>query len=409
MAIDQETQAGRSNRAGEWYRPFEGFDTREALRKAREQADERNLDDYFIVDSDAHHYETDSWAEVVAYLDNPILKRFQTHGGVNTVTGGSALAYPEPGFDSDMAGRLTRYGLGRREQAEPGVNRELSVIRRSLEAMSIDVQIVFPTPMLTLGMHPDVEVEVAVARAYTRWLLENILLQDDRLKTLIYLPFNDADACMAMIEEFGDAKGVAGFLVSSVRHQPVHHKSFMPIYRALEERGLPLAFHAGQTWSERSMQQLNRFLSVHALAFPYYNMIHLTNWVINGLPERFPGLKLVWIESGLAWLPFVMQRLDSEYLMRSSEAPLLKRKPSEYIREMYFTSQPLEYPEKISWLEATFDQINAGTQLLYASDWPHWDFDVPSRIFDLPFLDDQARRNILGENARRLFKLDTRA
>jgi hypothetical protein len=71
------------------------------------------------------------------------------------------------------------------------------------------------------------------------------------------------------------------------------------------------------------MEQLNKFLSVHASGFTWFNMVHLTNWVINGLPERFPGLDVVWIQSGLAWIPFVLQRLDSEYMLRSSEAPLL--------------------------------------------------------------------------------------
>jgi hypothetical protein len=91
--------------------------------------------------------------------------------------------------------------------------------------------------------------------------------------------------------------------------------------------------------------------------------------------------------------------------MRSSEAPLLKRLPSEYIREMYFTSQPMERTsEKL--LAATMEAINAKTQLLYASDWPHWDFDLPSTIWDLPFLDETAKRNILGYNAARIFNLD---
>ena len=113
----------------------------------------------------------------------------------------------------------------------------------------------------------------------------------------------------------------------------------------------------------------------------------------------------MWIESGLAWLPFIMQRLDHEYLMRSSEAPLLKRMPSDYIREMFFTAQPMEHTSD-KLLEATFDAINAGTQLLYASDWPHWDFDLPSRIWDLAFLDEAAKRNILGYNSARIFNLD---
>ena len=52
---------------------------------------------------------------------------------------------------------------------------------------------------------------------------------------------------------------------------------------------------------------------MHALSFVHYSLIHLTNWIINGLPERFPKLKVVWVESGLAWIPFLMQRLDHEY------------------------------------------------------------------------------------------------
>ena len=92
-------------------------------------------------------------------------------------------------------------------------------------------------------------------------------------------------------------------------------------------------------------------------------------------------------------------------MMRTSEAPLLKRKPSEYIREMYFTSQPTDRTND-NLLAATMEAINAETQLLYASDWPHWDFDLPSTIWDLGFLDEGAKRNILGYNAARIFNLE---
>ena len=83
---------------------------------------------------------------------------------------------------------------------------------------------------------------------------------------------------------------------------------------------------------------------------------------------------------------------------------MLKKPPSEYIKEMYFSCQPMERRD-LKLLEATFDAIDARTQLLYASDWPHWDFDAPSVIYDLPFLDEEAKRNILGRNANRLFNL----
>ena len=124
--------------------------------------------------------------------------------------------------------------------------------------------------------------------------------------------------------------------------------------------------------------------------------------------EARHALLVVWIESGLAWVPFLMQRLDSEYMMRSSEAPLLRRKPSEYMAEMYYTSQPLER-SNMKLTQATFEAINADTQLLFASDWPHWDFDLPSSITSLPFLDAEAKRNILGLNAARLFNLEVPA
>jgi predicted TIM-barrel fold metal-dependent hydrolase len=180
----------------------------------------------------------------------------------------------------------------------------------------------------------------------------------------------------------------------------------MRLYAAIQERRLPLGFHAGYTWADRSMEQLNKFLSVHALGFAYFNMVHMTNWVINGLPERFPDLNVVWIESGLAWLPFLMQRLDSEYMLRSSEAPLLRRLPSEYMREMYYTTQPMEHTGNLKALEVTFEMINAPSQLMFSSDYPHWDFDVPALIYDLPFLDGSAKRAILGRTAQELFKLD---
>jgi predicted TIM-barrel fold metal-dependent hydrolase len=176
----------------------------------------------------------------------------------------------------------------------------------------------------------------------------------------------------------------------------------------LQETGKPLGFHAGYYWADEWTKQINQFGAMHALSFVWCNVVHMTNWVWNGLCEKFPDLDVLWIESGLAWVPWLMQRLDHTYLMRTSEAPLLKRLPSEYMREMYFTSQPLE-TDHMKALELTCDMIDAPNKLLYASDWPHWDFDTPSVIWDLPFLDEQAKRNILGLNAAKLFGLDVPA
>jgi predicted TIM-barrel fold metal-dependent hydrolase len=196
-------------------------------------------------------------------------------------------------------------------------------------------------------------------------------------------------------------------MVTTVRTLPVHDNALMKVYRAIEERGLSLAFHSGPNWGEPVFRGCNRFISVHALGFSFYNILHCTNWVINGMGERFPKLPVIWIESGLAWVPFLMQRLDHEYMMRPSEAPLLKKKPSDYMRDMFYSTQPMEIQD-MEALECTFRMINAETQLMYASDYPHWDFDLPSTIYDLPFLSEKAKHNILGGTAARIFKLPPR-
>ena len=62
-----------------------------------------------------------------------------------------------------------------------------------------------------------------------------------------------------------------------------------------------------------------------------------------------------------------------------------------------------DHPEA---LDVTLKMINAKDRLLYSSDWPHWDFDAPSVIWNLPMLDEQAKKNVLGENALKLFGLE---
>ncbi|TMC06608.1 MAG: amidohydrolase, partial [Chloroflexi bacterium] len=226
-----------------------------------------------------------------------------------------------------------------------------------------------------------------------------------RIRTMAYLPLSNPDASVEFIEEFADAPGVLGFMVTAVRYQPIHENRFMKVFAALNERSLPLAFHSGPNWSDRPFEQLNRFLSAHALGFPFYAMLQLTNVVVNGLPERFPNVRFVFMEAGQAWVPFLIARLDGEYRMRSSEAPLLRRLPSAYIRDMFFTTQPFEQLDNADHMRAVFETMAADTQLLYSSDYPHQDFDLPTLIWDLPFLSEQAKRNILGGNAMRLFGL----
>jgi predicted TIM-barrel fold metal-dependent hydrolase len=379
----------------------EELDTRTLLAHAGEQAVQRRYEDFLIVDSDAHHYENSCYPEILEFIEDPVIReqtRYQGWGTTGITSGAGAY--------QNLVGRITR-GPRSKESLPARPHREISITTRWMDALGIDMACLFPTPMFTLPFCPRPDIEVALSRAYNQWLCDVILAQEPRIKSALYLPINDPEATYKMVQDFGDKKGVIGFMVCSPHYKGVHDNAYMKTYAALEERGLPLVFHGAYAWGgDRQGELCNRFIAVHALGFAWFNILHCTNWLCNGLPERFPKLKVVWVESGLAWIPFLMQRLDNEWMMRSSEVPLLKRKPSDYMREMYYSSQPMETVNNAEALALTFKMMNAESQLLYSSDYPHWDMDLPSAIYDLPFLSEHGKRNILGGNAKRLFKLD---
>ena len=379
----------------------EEFDTRTLLSHANAQAVQRRYEEFFIADVDGHHWEMISFPQIAEFIEDPVLRQQAKYQGY----GGGGITAPSGSYQ-ELGGRITRQDGRRKEAIAPQQQRDLALTRRWMDAMGIDTVCLFPTPMLGLPFTPRPEVEVAMARAYNRWLIETVLAEEPRIRSSLYLPMSSPDAARQMVEDFGDKPGVVGFTIIASTQRAVTDNLYAKTYAAIEERGLPLVFHAGLTWGQSpAFTMCTRFMAVHALSFAFSNILHMTNWLCNGMPERYPKLKTVWIESGLAWIPFLMQRLDNEYMMRSSEVPLLKRKPSDYMRDMFYSSQPMEMVDNREALEVTFKMIKAETQLLYSSDYPHWDMDLPSTIYDLPFLSETAKRNILGANAQRAFNL----
>jgi predicted TIM-barrel fold metal-dependent hydrolase len=374
------------------------------LANARREVERAGLFDTLVVDCDCHHYESGLYREIAPHIDNPSVRKiFESYslGAIQT----SIL--PGNLGDRNVAGRI------RGEQIDPVEHRAGAAgfhpvawsLLRSMRDMAIDYSILFPTPMLVLGTTPQSDLEVALARGYNRWLVREVLPCSDAIKSMLYLPLSDPDASVSFIEEFAGEPGVIGFLVTAVRYQPIHENRFMKVFAALDERKLPLAFHSAPNWGERSFEQLNKFIGVHALGFPFYAMVQLTNLVYNGIPERFPDMPVAFMEAGVSWLAFLVGRLDNEYRLRSSEAPLLTRLPSDYIRDFFYTSQPIDPLADDEHNRMLFALFSGETQLLYSSDYPHQDFDLPTAITSLGFLSEEAKRNILGGNAARLFGL----
>ncbi len=272
------------------------LNTTQLLRHARKQAVQRNFDDVLIVDVDAHHYENENYSEFLQYMENDVLKQLALSGRMKNR---QALVPGGIGYQ-DMGGRVTRYPMRNSEKVEAGSLRDIQLGHRWMDAMSVDYSCLFPTGMLNIGLHPQKEMEHELCWAYNRWLTEKVLPESGgRFYSMLCLPFSDPEQTLRQIETFGDRKHVGGFMVTTVRSNvAVNDNAYMKVYRAIEERGLVLSFHSGPSWGEPIFKSCNRFLSVHALGFTWYNVLHLTNWVINGMGERFPKLPVIWIEFG---------------------------------------------------------------------------------------------------------------
>src|SRR5207248_2420177 len=128
----------------------------------------------------------------------------------------------------------------------------------------------------------------------------------------------------------------------------------------------------------------------------------LASLVLEGVFERHPTLKMIMIEAGFGWAPSLSWRLDKTFERLRSEVPHLKRRPSEYIRDhIWWTTQPMEDPEQRDHLFQLIDWIG-WDRLLFATDYPHWDYDDPSRALPAGVSDANRDAFYLG-NARKLY------
>jgi hypothetical protein len=113
----------------------EEFDSGKMLAHAARQAKDRGYDKFPIVDVDAHHYELESFNEILEYMPDPVLRQLAQAANVGNSKGVGVL--PGGVGYQDMGGRVTRYPLRRIEKTDPGVHRDVSLARRWMDAMGV--------------------------------------------------------------------------------------------------------------------------------------------------------------------------------------------------------------------------------------------------------------------------------
>ena len=349
-----------------------------------------------IFDTDAHYVET--LYDIVDYIDDddPWKLKFEY---------GSTAKRSVPISFWPSLSRPDGFNYPSIKRRDVDFNTKEGVVQL-MEEMSFDKILLLSEQILTFAMLEEDKRQTKFAEAYIQYMLDKIADADEGMYMSIPVPYNDPVKAAELIDEYADEKAVIGACVLTARIQPpMGHRKYDPIYDACQRADLPVLFHGGSATLDNFgwVSGFTTIMETHALGFLFDNMTTVANVVAQGVPEKFPKLNFVFQETGLFWIPMMMYRMDMEYLRMQDEAVLLRKRPSEYMKEFYYGTQPMEIVPDKKYLQYVIEMLGGPERLMYASDYPHEDFDDPSAITGLTFLTEEEKAGILAKNAEEVF------
>ncbi len=287
------------------------------------------------------------------------------------------------------------------------------VPKKRLEDMDvegIDVAVLFGGG-IGIGMSgfKDGKFAAAMMRAYDTWLQEFCSYNPKRLKGVMPVCLQNPEETVAEMHRAVSEFGFVGLCIPpNAGGRNLYEKDFFPIYGEAEKLGVPLCIHMGGPFAPIDGAGLNRFndrIYKHMVLHAFEQMIAFMTVLGGGILDVYPKSKVAFLEAGVGWVPYWLEKFEEHYEMLGYQVPLMKSKPSEYLEsgQVYISCECEE-----DTLEYVAEKIG-DDKILYASDYWHWDGKFPgtvSAIADRPKLPEASKRKILGENAKRFFGLN---
>jgi len=226
-----------------------------------------------------------------------------------------------------------------------------------------------------VALHND-DMAAALCRAVNDWLRAEWLDQEPRLRGSILIHPQDIGQAVCEIERLAPEGRFVQILMLAMGERTLGRREYFPIYAAAERHGLVIAVHAGSTYRYAPTivgWPCYQFEDYVAQAQAFENQT--VSLIAEGVFQRFPGLKFVFMESGVSWLPVTMWRTDKTWRGARPETPWVDRWPSEIIREhIRLTTQPFDAPDATT-VAQTIERIGSDDMLLFSTDYPHWQFE----------------------------------
>jgi predicted TIM-barrel fold metal-dependent hydrolase len=306
----------------------------------------------------------------------------------------------------------------RRNTGNPSPEEWLEFLNRT----GISCTVLYPTAGLAIGRIVAEDWAIIACKAYNTWLYERFLKKSPRLQGVALIPFQNIDAAIAELRRAVQELGMLGGMLPSNGEAIQGHlgnKIYWPLYQEIEKLGCCLAVHVGSL-HHLGLDAFSTYYPAHALGHPFSLMVQAAGMLAHGVFERFPKLRVAFLEGGATWVPFMMDRLDRSYheghIQLNVDGNLVGGpQPGEKASE-YFNKQ-LRDGRIFVGFDCDDDGLGTAVKkagrecFLFGSDFPHEVFDAAKcrhEIEELLERDDltQAEKEaVLGGNALRFYRL----
>lgn len=279
-----------------------------------------------------------------------------------------------------------------------------------MDAEGIDVQVLFGGLVLGVTGYDDAGLALDVCRAYNDWLLAEVCgTAPDRLKGVAVVPLQDVERAIDEAARAARLGAVAVTIPPVLGDRNLDDPVLQPFFEACASLDLAVAVHSapGMHLPLPGAGRFDNYAMIHALSFPVDQMVALTALTLGGVLDRFPRLRVAFLESGVGWVPYFVQRLHEHH----EKLPHLLGECVTDPRALVDRGQCFFSFEAEESLLGTYVEHLGDTSLVYASDYPHWDSDFPGTVEEVrrraaaQELGPDTVDRILGANAATLYHL----
>jgi uncharacterized protein len=368
-----------------------------------------------VIDVDSHWTEPrDLWlSRAPAKLKDRALRVRKNDAGVEQWVVEDGEVMGQVGYASirpDGTKTMARIAFDTFEEVHPGA---IDVPPRLayMDEHGLTMQIVYPNILGFAGnlvmRVKDLELRAFCCSAYNDACGDMQAESGGRLFPQAVLPIWDVAAAVKELERAQDQLGLTGIVITDhtepwgLPHLADPH--WDPLWDAAQSRGVPVNFHIGSSGTFRlwgSYPPARAFAALSTLA-QMGNLLCIVNLISSGLLDRYPRLKFVSVESGIGWLPFMLESLDYQFVENGVDD--LKLKPTEYFRRQIYGSYWFESNPKpaIDWI--------GEDNLMFETDFPHATCLYPgvkeTKERGLKGLPPRVQRKLLYENAAKVYQL----